>query len=183
MTADIRTARMLLREFRADDLDDLVALDSDPLVMHFITGGRATSRDEIEFDVLPAFMRRTPYGYWAAEVSGEFAGWFHLRPGPGAPSDEPELGYRLARRFWGRGYATEGSRALLALAFEQFGARRVTAETMVVHTASRRVMEKCGMRVDHFFHGDWPDSIPGDERGDVQYAISREEWRLLYLPE
>lgn len=177
MSADLSTDRMVLRAFRTSDAECLVELDSDSQVMHFITGGRATPREEIERDVLPAFMKRTPYGYWAAEVSGEFAGWFHLRPGSGAPSDEPELGYRLARRFWGRGLATEGSRALLTVAFEQFGARRVTAETMVVNTASRRVMEKCGMRVDHFFHGDWPDRIPGDEHGDVQYAITAEQWR------
>ena len=177
---DLRTARMTLRAFRPDDVENLVALDGDPQVMHFITGGRATPRDQIESEVLPAFLRRTPFGFWAAEVEGEFAGWFHLRPGPQAPPDEPELGYRLARRFWGQGLATEGSMALIATAFEAFGARRVTAQTMVVNTASRRVMEKCGMRVVRFFHGDWPDPIPGDEHGDVEYAITFEEWRALH---
>ncbi len=155
-----------LRRFTAADLENLVALDSDPQVMFYITGGQTTSRDEIETEVLPAFIRG---GFWAAEVDGQFAGWFHLRP-EGAL--EPELGYRLARRYWGRGLATQGSRMLIDMAFEQ-GARRVFAHTLVVHTASRRVMEKCGMTVAHYFHGDWPYRIPGDELGDVEYEIIR----------
>jgi RimJ/RimL family protein N-acetyltransferase len=52
----------------------------------------------------------------------------------------------------------------------------VVAETMVVHAASRRVMEKAGLRAVRFYHADWPYRIPGDEHGDVQYALDREEW-------
>ena len=62
---------------------------------------------------------------------------------PGA-LDEPELGYRLRRSAWGQGYATEGAAALVDKAFRDHGAQRVVAETMAVHTASRRVMEKLG---------------------------------------
>lgn len=76
----------------------------------------------------------------------------------------------------GEGYATEGSRALIDMAFEVPVVQRVVAETMVVHTASRRVMEKAGMRHVRNFHADWPVRIPGDEQGDVEYAISRSEW-------
>jgi RimJ/RimL family protein N-acetyltransferase len=52
----------------------------------------------------------------------------------------------------------------------------VNAETMAVHTASRRVMERSGLRLVRAFEQDWPDSIPGNEHGDVEYAITREEW-------
>ncbi len=54
--------------------------------------------------------------------------------------------------------------------------QRVVAETMVVHSASRRVMEKSGMRLVRTFRADWPVRIPGDEEGDVEYAITRAEW-------
>lgn len=91
--------------------------------------------------------------------------------------DEPELGYRLRKGAWGKGYATEGSRALIDKAFTELGATRVFAETMVVNTASRRVMEKAGLRLVRTFHADWPVRIPGDEHGDVEYAIPREEWQ------
>lgn len=181
----LETERLVLRGFSETDVDHLVDLDSDPQVVHFITGGRPTPRAEIEEDVLPAFVRHDPatpdQGFWAAEDrgTGDFLGWFHLRPGEGHGPDEPELGYRLRRSVWGRGMATEGSSALVDKAFEDPRVRRVLAETMVVHRASRRVMEKCGMSVVRHFHADWPDRIPGDELGDVQYAIDRATWERL----
>jgi RimJ/RimL family protein N-acetyltransferase len=184
MDVFLTTERLILRRFTASDVDVLVDLDSDPAVMHFITGGRATPRAEIEREVLPAFLgyyERFPgYGFWAAleRSSGEFLGWFHLRPAPGAPSDEPELGYRLKRSAWGQGYGTEGARALVDRAFADLGARRVVASTMSVNLASRRVMEKAGLRFVRTFFQAWPDRIPGEEQGDVEYALEREQWRV-----
>jgi RimJ/RimL family protein N-acetyltransferase len=179
----LETERLILRRFTADDVDNLVELDSDPDVMRYITGGRGTSRAEIEDDVLPAFLayyERFPgYGFWAVieKTTGDFLGWFHLRPAlhDGRPT-EPELGYRLRQSAWGHGYASEGARALVRVAFEELGADRVFAETMVVHTASWRVMENAGLRLVRTFHADWPDKIEGDEHGDVEYALTRAEW-------
>jgi len=179
----LETDRLLMRRFDKSDVDNLVALDGDPSVMRYITGGRATPRTEIENDYLPAFLsyyHRFPgYGFWAATAkSGEdFLGWFHLRPKPGDPRDQPELGYRLRQAAWGRGYATEGSRALIHKAFTDLGANRVYAETMAVNTASRRVMEKSGLRYVRTFHLDWPDPVPGVEHGEVEYALGRAEYR------
>lgn len=180
----VETERMVLRRFTEDDVDAVTELDSDPEVMFWINGGRVTPREEIRDEYLPAWLayydRGDVYGFWAAEdrATGEFLGWFHLRPLADDPPDEPELGYRLRRAAWGRGLATEGSRALVDRAFAH-GAARVTAETMVVHTASRRVMEKVGLRFVRVFRADWPDRIPGDEHGDVEYAITRDEWAAL----
>lgn len=182
MRTFLQTERLLLREFTADDVDHLVELDGDPDVMRFITGGLATSRQDIENETLPAFLAyygRTPgFGFWAAieRATGDFLGWFHFRPAPGHPADEPELGYRLRKSAWGKGYAAEGSRALIHKGFTEFGVRRILAETMVVNTASRRVMEKSGLALVRTFHADWPHPIPGDEHGDVEYALTREEW-------
>jgi RimJ/RimL family protein N-acetyltransferase len=179
----LETERLTLRRFTAGDTDLLVDLDSDPQVMRYINGGRPTPRGEVEREVLPAFLgyyRRFPgYGFFAAveRATGGFVGWFHLRPKPGMPTDQPELGYRLRRAAWGRGYATEGSRALIDLAFTDLGASRVYAETMTVNTGSRRVMEKAGLRLVRTFHQEWPDPIEGDELGDVEYALTREQWR------
>lgn len=178
----LETERLVLREFTADDVDRLAELDSDPDVMHYITGGLPTSRAEIENDHLPAFLayydRYPGYGFWAVieKATGDFLGWFHFRPAEGHPDDEPELGYRLRKSAWGNGYAVEGSRALIDKGFTDFGVRRVLAETMVVHTASRRVMEKAGLTVTRIFHQDWPYPIEGDEHGDVEYALTREDW-------
>lgn len=178
----LETERLVLRRFTSDDVDNLVELDADPDVMHFISGGRPTPRTDIERVILPrwlSYYTQAPgIGFWAAQekATGQFIGWFHLRPGAGHPIDEPELGYRLRRSAWGKGYATEGCRALIDKAFTEHGVRRVLAETMVVHAASRRVMEKSGLRLMRVFRADWPDKIPGDEHGDVEYALDRADW-------
>jgi RimJ/RimL family protein N-acetyltransferase len=178
----LETDRLLLRRFTDADADLIVDLDADPGVRRYVALN-PTTRHEAITEVLPAWLRYYErfegYGFWAAveRTSGEFIGWFHLRPGHADPrEDEPELGYRLRRSAWGRGYATEGSRALIERAFRDLGARRVWAETMVVNVASRRVMEKAGMRLVRTFHADWPERLPGDEHGDVEYEITREEW-------
>lgn len=182
MQVFLETDRLVLRRFTEDDVDLLVDLDADPEVMRYINGGMPTSRAEVADEVLPAFLgyyQRYPgYGFWAAieKATGQFLGWFHFRPKPDGYDDEPELGYRLRRSAWGRGYATEGSRALIDKGFAEFGVQRVFAETMAVNTASRRVMEKAGLRYARAFHAAWPVRIPGDEHGDVEYALDRDEW-------
>ncbi len=178
----LETSRLVLRRLTEADVDNLVELDADPQVMRYINGGRPTTTEEIRDDFLPYFLRYYErfegYGLWAAieKSSGEFLGWFHLRPLEGEDPDAPELGYRLRRSAWGKGYATEGSRALIRKAFSEFGARRVFAETMVINTASRRVMEKAGLRLQRTFHQEWPDPIEGDEHGDVEYALTKADW-------
>jgi RimJ/RimL family protein N-acetyltransferase len=185
MAADdvfLETERLVLRRFHDGDLDCLVELDSDPEVMRYISGGRARPREEIERDVLPALLRYyehfVGYGFWAAIEKGSatFIGWFHLRPGPGAPVDEPELGYRLRASAWGKGYATEGSRRLIDKAFTELGAKRVVAGTMAVNIRSRRVMEKAGLTLVRTYHRNWPYPVPGADEGEVEYAIRRVDW-------
>jgi RimJ/RimL family protein N-acetyltransferase len=184
----LETDRLILRRFTVADADLVVELDADPEVRRYVAL-HPTTRDEAVTEVLPAWLRyyeRYPgYGFWAAveRESGEFIGWFHLRPGLTDPrDDEPELGYRLRHSAWGRGYGTEGSRALIDSAFRDLGARRVWAETMVVNVGSRRVMEKAGMRLVRTFHADWPERLPGDEHGDVEYEITRGEWERQPMP-
>ena len=178
----LETERLVLRRFTRDDVDILVELDSDPDVMRFINGGRPTPREEVEDEILPAFLgyydRYAGYGFWAAvERSTErFVGWFHFRPPDAAKADDVELGYRLRKSAWGKGYATEGSRALVDKGFAELGVDRVFASTMVVNVASRRVMEKAGLRFVRVFHQPWPDYIEGEEEGDVEYALSKAEW-------
>jgi RimJ/RimL family protein N-acetyltransferase len=178
----LETERLILRRFTAADVDNLVELDSDPDVMRYISGGTPTAREKIEHETLPAFMayyeRFAGFGFWAAieKSSGAFIGWFHFRPEPGGAVDDVELGYRLRKSAWGKGYATEGSRALIARGFAEFGVKRVFATTMVVNTASQRVMEKSGLRQVRVFEADWPVKIDGDEHGDVEYALLASEW-------
>lgn len=172
----LSTDRLVLRWLTPADVDDLVELDSDPEVMRFLTGGVPSKREAVERSLLDRCERGAGYGRWAAAADGRFIGWFALTRDPGREPDEAELGYRLRRDAWGRGYASEGSRALLRKAFTELGTRRVWAETMFVNTPSRRVMERVGLRHVRTFHVHFDDPIPGTERGEVEYAVTREEW-------
>ncbi|WP_216216041.1 GNAT family N-acetyltransferase [Amycolatopsis aidingensis] len=171
----LETDRLVLRAFTESDVDNLVELDSDPEVMRWLSGGRPTSRAEIERRVLPRFLGG---GYWAAEEKphGVFLGWFELCSRAGDRPGEVELGYRLRRSAWGHGYATEGARALVRKAFTELGVWRIYAQTMTVNQRSRRVLEKAGLRHVRTFHQDWPEPIEGSERGEVEYALERINW-------
>lgn len=173
------TARLVLRRFTEDDLDHLVALDADPEVMRYLTGGQPTPRESLAAEVLPMILRGYSHGGGRLAAidrgSGEFLGWIALDQSHG-PADEPELGYRLRRAAWGHGYATEGARALVDLAFAELGAVRVWAQTMAVNTRSRRVMEAVGLRYVRTFQLQWDDPIEGTEQGEVEYELRRSDW-------
>jgi RimJ/RimL family protein N-acetyltransferase len=171
----LETDRLVLRHLTVSDADDLVRLHNDPEVMRYLNGGRPTPREVVVDETLPAFIRSDHLAA-VERRTGEFLGWFQLRaPRDGDPA-EPELGYRLRRACWGRGYATEGSLALIGRAFADDGARRVFARTMTVNRASRRVMEKCGLRYVRTFFQDWPEVIDGSDQGDVEYELLRPDW-------
>lgn len=176
----LETERLTLRPIQAGDLDALVELDSDPAVMAFLTGGRATPREVYE-ERLPGMMAgrgRLECWIWAGieRAGGDFVGWFSLRPDPDRGPTEAELGYRLRRAAWGKGYATEGAALMVGKAFADFGLDRVFALTMTVNLASRRVMEKAGLVYLRTFFDDWPEVIAGAEHGDVEYALTRADW-------
>jgi len=180
----LETPRLRLRRFGPADIDRLVALDADPQVMRYITYGAPTPRERYESEIMPrwlALYESSPLlGYWAAELhdGGEFIGWFHLRPDR-FDEGEQELGYRLRRAAWGRGYATEGGRALVAHAFERIGAAKISARTLRANRGSQRVMEKCGLAYERDFV--YPEDVLAgrseDERAAVKYSITQSAWR------
>jgi RimJ/RimL family protein N-acetyltransferase len=152
--------------------------------MRYLTGGRPTPREEIRDQIVPFYLavydRLDRLGAWAAEsaATGEFLGWFHFRPGPGPSPDitNIDLGYRLRRSAWNQGYATEGSRALINMGFTDLGVKRVFGHTMTVNTASRHVLEKCGLTLVRTTPYEGADVIEGAEHGEVEYALTKPEW-------
>jgi RimJ/RimL family protein N-acetyltransferase len=183
----LQTARLRLRRFTTADADYLVALDGDPEVMRYLTNGKPTPREVVESEVLPSILRcyeRSEAGRWAAEdlASGEFLGWLSLQPPKDGSTAELDLGYRLRRSAWGRGYAAEGARALIRKAFTDLGTQRVFAQAMAVNTRSRRVMESAGLGYLRTFHLQWDDPIPGTEHGEVEYELLREDWLREAVP-
>jgi RimJ/RimL family protein N-acetyltransferase len=179
----LETPRLSMRQFTEDDVDNLFQLNSDPAVMRYLTGGRPMPLEEIRERIIPfhlaVYGRLDRLGTWAAEstATGEFLGWFHFRPGPGGDITDIDLGYRLRRSAWHKGYATEGSRALISMGFTDLGVERVLGHTMAVNSASRRVLEKCGLTLVGTTPYQGEDIIEGAEHGEVEYALTRPEWR------
>ncbi len=180
----LETERLTLRRFTSDDADLLIELDSDAAVMRYLTGGHPTAPDIVREQHLPNIIAgyerwRGDLGLFAAyeKDGGAFIGWFCLRPEPQGPLDEAELGYRLRQAAWGKGYATEVSRALLGKAFTRLGIRMVWAETMAVNHGSRNIMEKLGITLTDTIPTP-PDMemVEGSEHGGVRYEITREQW-------
>jgi RimJ/RimL family protein N-acetyltransferase len=182
----VRTPRLIIRQFTEDDVDHLFDLNGDHEVMRYL--GRAPTREALRDEIIPfhlgVYQRLDRLGTWAAESvgtasDGEFLGWFHFRPGPDGDITNIDLGYRLCRSAWNKGYATEGSLALIDMGFTKLGVQRVFAHTMTANTASRRVMEKCGLTLVHTvpYEGRDADVIDGAEHGEVEYALTRPEWQ------
>ena len=193
----LRTGRLLLTPLADRHLELEIQLDSDPEVLRYIWG-RARSRD----DVVASHAQRMALagkvdglGYWTAfgsgggtpgsatpehEEDGEFVGLMMLPPahGPDQPDDPAvsELGYRLVRRYWRQGLASEASRVLLRHAFETVGQKRVIAQTMAVNLGSRAVMETIGMRYVRTYVSSWDDPLPGADLGEVEYEMTRAMW-------
>jgi RimJ/RimL family protein N-acetyltransferase len=178
----LETPRLVIRQFTEDDVDNLFNLNSDPEVMRYLTGGRPTPREEIRDQIIPfhlaAYGRMDRLGTWAAEstATGEFLGWFHFRPGSDGDITNIDLGYRLRKAAWSKGYATEGSRALISTGFTDLGIERVFAHTMTVNAASRHVLEKCGLTLVRTTPYEGPDVIEGSEHGEVEYALTKPAW-------
>lgn len=186
----LETERLVLRRLTEVDALLLHELDSDPEVMRYLSGGSPTPLALIRDEILPRFIgyydRARWAGVWAAieKSSGDFLGWFSLRPDDD-PARGGDLGYRLRRPAWGRGLATEAARALLDRAFRDLNLPRAYATTYEHNLASRRVLEKLGMRLVRRFRleeerggpatfaADASEVWDGDE---VEYAIEREEW-------
>lgn len=180
----LRTDRLILLPLADHHFDLEVELDSDPEVLKYIVG-RARTRDEVAVSHRRRMGLAAPVdglGFWMAfaEPGGDFVGLMMLPPAEGVdqPHDRTaaELGYRLLRRQWRKGYASEAARVLLRHAFQTVRLRRVIAQTMAVNTGSRAVMETIGMRYVRTFFPSWEDPLPGTEHGEVEYEISRELW-------
>jgi RimJ/RimL family protein N-acetyltransferase len=188
----LETGRLTLRRLSTADVEHLIALDSDPEVMRYLTGGTPTPREVIEQEILPRFLRSYDeaegFGVWAAveRATGEFLGWFSLRLATEHGQREAWLGYRLRRDAWGRGYATEGARTLIHKAFTELGVERVLATTYQDNLASRRVMEKAGMTLVRRYRLTPADLLASDtfhvasvdiwDGDDVEYAIEKADW-------
>lgn len=179
----LHTERLTLVPLADEHLDHEIALDADPEVMRYLGTGRPRTAAEVIalHEQRIAVARTAPgLGFWAGFTGSEFIGWWLLEP-PERPEhrigSQAEIGYRLMRRHWRRGLAGEGARELLRHGFEDLQLTRIFAETMAVNAASRATMVSLDLAYIRTFPGEWDDPIPGYEQGEVEYAITSDEWR------
>ncbi|MEO1435725.1 MAG: GNAT family N-acetyltransferase [Bacteroidota bacterium] len=142
-----QTTRLYLRELTLDDLADAFEMDSDPEVMQYIRPPAKTiaeTRATVE-KIVAYYREHEGFGVWAGieKESGAMAGWWLLK----ALEDSPfiEVGYRLRKQFWGKGYATELTKALLQYGFETLNLPEIVGVTDLENHASKHVLEKAGL--------------------------------------
>lgn len=165
----LETERLILRPMNDGDIDDIFAMRADKDVMRFIREP-VTNRREAEkwIELISSLWSHEKIGFCALieKQSGKFIGWcglWRLKE-----TGEIEVGYALAKDFWGKGFAVEAAEACLQYGFNQLNLEKIVAVANPENIASRRVMEKLGMCFDYIgkFYG----------RDLVHYTVTREEF-------
>jgi RimJ/RimL family protein N-acetyltransferase len=178
---ELTTERLLLRQWRDDDLEPFAALNADPEVMRYFPAPLTPAQSEETAGYIRAMIDRQGWGLWAVEVRGgaPFIGFVGLNRPTFEADFMPtvEVGWRLDRPYWSRGYATEAAAASLTFAFDQLRCPEIVAFTAVANERSRRVMQRLGMSHDPADDFDHPRVPHGPVRRHVLYRISAEQWR------
>lgn len=180
--SELRTDRLLLREWRRSDLSPWARMNADPEVREFFPDTRTREQSEASVAAFQSDLDQRGWGWWAVEVraTGQFVGFAGLDP---VDEDMPfrgvGAGWRLDRAAWGHGYATEAARAVLVLGFDNLGLPEVLAVTTATHLRSQAVMHRIGMTHDPVEDFDDPSVPEGPLRRNVVYRISAERHRTL----
>jgi RimJ/RimL family protein N-acetyltransferase len=183
---DLKTERLLLRRWRAEDRDPFAELNADPEVMQYFRGTLDRQASDAFADRIEAGFDKLGYGLWAVEIiaTGEFIGFTGLVLQTFEAHFTPavEVGWRLARSAWGHGHATEGARAALEFGFGTGGLDEIVSMTTVTNRRSQAVMERIGMTrqaEDDFEHPSLPAGHP--LRPHVLYRIPEQRWRSVEI--
>lgn len=159
---ELRTARLLLRQWRPGDLEAFAQLNADPEVMRYFPAPLSREASDDMADRCKALIAQRGWGFWAAEelATGEFVGFIGLHtPAAELPfSPCVEVGWRLLRSRWGMGLATEGATASLNFAFQTLNLAEVVSFTSIHNLKSAAVMQRLGMKRDErtFAHPSLP---------------------------
>ncbi|MCC7078928.1 MAG: GNAT family N-acetyltransferase [Acidimicrobiia bacterium] len=177
----METARLVLRRWREDDLEPFAALNADPEVTRFLPAPLDRAASDALARRADALFDEVGYGLWAIEVPGvaAFVGFTGLNPVSFEASFTPavEVGWRLTRGHWGKGYATEAARVALDHGFREVGMDEIVSFTTPGNTRSQQVMRRIGLRRDPHGDFDHPRLPAGDPlRPHVLYRGARADW-------
>lgn len=187
MPAELVTPRLRLRQWRDTDRPAFAQLNADPEVMRFFPAPQTREQSDRSIDLWAADIDERGWGNWAVEdlASAAFIGFVGLSVPRRALPFMPcvEIGYRLARGFWGRGLATEAGRAALRFGFDTLALPEVVSFTARLNTPSQAVMRRLGLNDSHedFDHPGVPEGSP--LRPHVLYRLSRARWAARADPD
>jgi len=186
MIGDIitQTERLTVRNWIEADRDLFHEINSDPEVMAYFPFRRSRAQADELFDRIRGTINETGLGFFALALRQNnqaigFCGLAHTDLEPLLPKGSVEIGWRLARLFWGKGYVTEAASALLAYGFDQRGLEEIVSFAVGENSRSTAVMKRIGMRPDparDFDHPRVPESHPHLRR-HVLYAVTAAQWR------
>jgi RimJ/RimL family protein N-acetyltransferase len=175
VVTELRTERLLLRHWRDADLVPFAALNEDPEGMRYFPAPLSRGESDALAERARHELAQRGWGLWAVGVRGgePFIGFVGLAEARFEAPFTPaiEVGWRLAQKHWGHGYATEGARAAVAFGFRELGLLEIVSFTSAMDHRSRKVMERLGMRresTDDFLH---PLVPPGPLRAHVLYRL------------
>ncbi len=178
MHSELFTDRLRLRRWTDEDRTPFAALNADPIVMEYFPAMLSRTESDTFVDRIENHFDAHGFGLWAAELTEtrEFIGYVGLWPATLKAPFTPavEVGWRLARQFWGYGYAPEAARSAIADGFDRLGLIEIVSFTTATNVKSRRVMEKLGMThdiSDDFEHPSVPRGNP--LRLHVLYRLQR----------
>lgn len=174
----LQTERLILRRWRSEDLEPFAQLNADPDVMKHFPATLSSSETKNMIDRMESHFEERGFGLFAAELlaSSEFIGFIGLSVPQYETHFTPcvEIGWRLAKKYWNRGLATEGAREVLRYAFSTLQLTEVVSFTAVGNLSSRRVMEKLRMSHNPKDNFDHPKIAEGHPlRPHVLYRISK----------
>lgn len=180
---EIETQRLLLRRWQKEDLDLFIQMNQDDEVMRYFPSKRTAAQTKEFYEKIIGEFSEYGYGLYAAEEkhSGEFIGFIGFHHAHMDVSFCPclEIGWRLDKRYWGKGYATEGAKACLKHGFEKLDFDKIYSFTAILNKPSQRVMQKIRMKFEQYFeHPEIAESHP--LRPHVCYSIDRNEYNIRY---
>lgn len=178
----IRTKRLILRQWRQEDLEPFAQLNADPRVREFFPGLMSREESDRSVTLMSDHIARCGWGFWATSLldTDEFIGFIGLEDVYFQAHFTPavEIGWRLAFDYWGKGYATEGAKAALAYGFETLNLDEIVSFTAAQNARSRAVMKKIGMHHDPRDDFDHPKLPEGHAlRRHVLYRLTADEWK------
>ena len=171
----MRTARLVMREWREGDREPFAELNADPTVMRHFRSTMSREQSDGFVDKIEAGFAERGWGLWALEADGAFIGYTGLQPVSFDAHFTPatEIGWRLARGAWGHGYASEAARAAAAFAFTELELDELVSFTTAANARSRAVMDRIGMAHDPADDFDHPALPEGHvQRPHVLYRLS-----------